>query len=180
MKNEKEYCAGVAQLIERFPCKENVRGLIPLTGPNFKIMKNTLFSMTGSYDNYPSPDDVKVGKDFAQHFAKQEAEINIDKNTYMGKEKTRGEFFVKLVRMFNSKGTFGSFTVFKVENRVGATGVFFIASDKIVPQFNNLHIGDCFAMTAFVKEHTDSKFGKETKFNRVKILEIIGKKEKNN
>ena len=88
---------------------------------------------------------------------------------WIGTEKKRGNFFVKLIEYIEAYG------IHKVVDKTGNRGIFFSFSgiDKIAKD-------DCFLMKATPSRHQVNKYdgGKETYFNRVIIEENRGNKIK--
>ena len=86
---------------------------------------------------------------------------------WIGTEKKRGNFFVKLTEYIEN------YSLHKVVDKTGNRGIFFSFSgtDKIAK-------GDCFLMKATPSRHQVNKYdgGKETYFNRVIIEENRGNK----
>lgn len=102
---------------------------------------------------------------------RKELESQTANSEWIGKERKRGEFFVKLTgkRYLNNYGSY----LYNVVTREGNLGVFFNQNDLEVAE------GDCFIMKATPKRHQVSKYhgGKETMFNRVVLKEVVGRKE---
>ena len=92
---------------------------------------------------------------------------NLSHLGWIGTEKKRGNFFVKLTEYIENYG------LHKVVDKTGNRGIFFSFSgtDKIAK-------GDCFLMKATPSRHQINKYdgGKETYFNRVIIEENRGNK----
>lgn len=92
---------------------------------------------------------------------------------YIGTIGASGEFFVKLIehRWIASLKC----TLYTVHDRSGNIGVFF---DKKTAEELGIHLNECFLMKAFVKRQEVSRYTKkkETVFNRVKIVQNVGKK----
>jgi len=92
---------------------------------------------------------------------------NLSHLGWIGTEKKRGNFFVKLTEYIENYG------LHKVVDKTGNRGIFFSFSgtDKIVK-------GDCFLMKATPSRHQINNYdgGKETYFNRVIIEENKGNK----
>ena len=90
---------------------------------------------------------------------------NLSHLGWIGTEKKRGNFFVKLTEYIEAYG------IHKVVDKTGNRGIFFSFSgtDKIAK-------GDCFLMKATPSRHQINKYdgGKETYFNRVIIEENKG------
>ena len=90
---------------------------------------------------------------------------NLSHLGWIGTEKKRGNFFVKLIEYIETYG------LHKVVDKTGNRGIFFSFSgtDKIAK-------GDCFLMKATPSRHQINKYdgGKETYFNRVIIEENKG------
>ena len=95
----------------------------------------------------------------------------VAKSEWMGVEKVRADFFVKLVGTKRCETRMGSAIINNLVDRDGNLGVVF--SEQPIAQ-----VGDCFLMKATPKSHNISKFhgGKETMFNRIKILQNVGAK----
>ena len=93
------------------------------------------------------------------------------KSEWMGVEKVRADFFVKLVGTKRCETRMGSAIINNLVDQNGNLGVVF--SEQPIAQ-----VGDCFLMKATPKSHNISKFhgGKETMFNRIKILQNVGAK----
>ena len=94
---------------------------------------------------------------------------NLSHLGWIGTEKKRGNFFVKLTEYIEAYG------IHKVVDKTGNRGIFFSFSgtDKIAK-------GDCFLMKATPSRHQINNYdgGKETYFNRVIIEENKGNKIK--
>jgi len=90
---------------------------------------------------------------------------------YIGKIKARDDFFVKLLRV-NYNTSLGCH-IYNVKDRKGNLGIFF-SNDS--PGDLGLNIEDCFLARMTPKRHSVSKYhgGKETVFNRIKVLENVG------
>ena len=92
---------------------------------------------------------------------------NLSHLGWIGTEKKRGNFFVKLTEYIEN------YSLHKVVDKTGNRGIFFSFSgtDKIAK-------GDCFLMKATPSRHQINKYdgGKETYFNRVIIEENRGNK----
>jgi len=90
---------------------------------------------------------------------------NLSHLGWIGTEKKRGNFFVKLTEYIEN------YSLHKVVDKTGNRGIFFSFSgtDKIAK-------GDCFLMKATPSRHQINKYdgGKETYFNRVIIEENKG------
>jgi hypothetical protein len=90
---------------------------------------------------------------------------NLSHLGWIGTEKKRGSFFVKLTEYIEN------YSLHKVVDKTGNRGIFFSFSgtDKIAK-------GDCFLMKATPSRHQINKYdgGKETYFNRVIIEENKG------
>ena len=90
---------------------------------------------------------------------------NLSHLGWIGTEKKRGNFFVKLTEYIENYG------IHKVVDKTGNRGIFFSfkGTDKIEK-------GDCFLMKATPSRHQINKYdgGKETYFNRVIIEENKG------
>lgn len=102
---------------------------------------------------------------------KEELAKTTANSNWIGAERKRGEFFVKLTnkRYLENYGSY----IYSVVTRDGDLGVFFNQNNFEVSE------GDCFIMKATPKRHQVSNYhgGKETMFNRVVIKEVVGKKE---
>lgn len=102
---------------------------------------------------------------------RKELESQTANSEWIGKERKRGEFFVKLTdkKYLNNYGSY----LYNVVTREGNLGVFFNQNDLEVTE------GDCFVMKATPKRHQVSRYhgGKETMFNRVVVQEVVGRKE---
>jgi hypothetical protein len=102
---------------------------------------------------------------------RKELEKDTASSEWIGTERKRGEFFVKLTdkRYLNNYGSY----LYNVVTREGNLGVFFNQNDLEVAE------GDCFVMKATPKRHQVSRYhgGKETMFNRVVVKEVVGRKE---
>lgn len=95
------------------------------------------------------------------------------KSDYIGVINQRETFFVKLtetlyISRLNS-------WVYNFVNRNGDFGVFF---SKNAPGELAIEVGDCFVVKMTPKKQDISSFhkGKETVFNRIEIIENVGKK----
>jgi len=90
---------------------------------------------------------------------------------YIGEIKKRGDFFVKLLRV-NYNNNLGCH-IYNVKDRKGNLGLFF-SSDS--PADLGLALEDCFLARMTPKRHSVSNYhgGKETVFNRIKVLENVG------
>jgi hypothetical protein len=102
---------------------------------------------------------------------RKELEKTTASSEWIGTERKRGEFFVKLTgkRYLNNYGSY----LYNVVTRDGNLGVFFNQNELEVKE------GECFIMKATPKRHQVSKYhgGKETMFNRVVVKEVVGRKE---
>ena len=104
----------------------------------------------------------------------QEEQIIANKDKeFIGKEGERGEFFVKLVnsRYISSR----DFTVYNIVDQKGNLGVIF-GNELADADGRVVVVGDCFLARMTPKRHQISEYhrGKETQFNRVKILQNVG------
>ena len=99
---------------------------------------------------------------------KQEQVTAAENSEFMGKVKQRAEFFVKLVER-NYSDRMDCY-IYKVKDRDGNLGVFFSNDDKVAG------VNDCFLAKMTPKRHSVSSYhgGKETVFNRVKVLQNVG------
>lgn len=99
---------------------------------------------------------------------KAEAKESASASEYMGSVKKRAEFFVKLVQKTYSDNV-GCY-IYKVKDQKGNLGVFF-SSDSAMAEVN-----DCFLAKMTPKRHSVSDYhgGKETVFNRVKVVQNVG------
>jgi hypothetical protein len=90
---------------------------------------------------------------------------------YIGEIKKRDDFFVKLLKV-NYNSTTGCH-IYNVKDRKGNLGSFFSNSD---PKDMGLTVEDCFLARMTPKRHAVSSYhgGKETQFNRVKVLQNVG------
>jgi hypothetical protein len=90
---------------------------------------------------------------------------------YIGEIKKRGDFFVKLLRV-NYNDNLGCH-IYNVKDRKGNLGLFF-SSDS--PGDLGLSVEDCFLARMTPKRHSVSNYhgGKETVFNRIKVLQNVG------
>lgn len=88
---------------------------------------------------------------------------------YIGKLKKRAEFFVKLIGKKYSDNV-GCY-IYNVKDRKGNLGVFF-SSDSDLAEVN-----DCFLAKMTPKRHSVNDYhgGKETVFNRVKVVDNVGR-----
>jgi hypothetical protein len=102
--------------------------------------------------------------------AKAEEDGSLSKE-YIGEIKKRDDFFVKLLKV-NYNSTTGCH-IYNVKDRKGNLGIFFSNSD---PSDMGLTVEDCFLARMTPKYHNVSKYhgGKETVFNRVKVLQNVG------
>jgi len=100
---------------------------------------------------------------------KAEAKESASTSEYMGSVKKRAEFFVKLIGKTYSDNV-GCY-IYKIKDRKGNLGVFF-SSDSAVAEVN-----ECFLAKMTPKRHSINDYhgGKETVFNRVKVVENVGK-----
>lgn len=102
---------------------------------------------------------------------KEELAKTTANSNWIGTERKRGEFFVKLTnkRYLDNYGSY----IYSVVTRDGDLGVFFSQNKFEIDE------GDCFVMKATPKRHQVSNYhgGKETMFNRVVIKDVVGKKE---
>jgi len=104
--------------------------------------------------------------------ARAEAEdAGLKSNEYIGTIKKRDDFFVKLMKIGYSQN-FGCH-VYNVVDRKGNLGSFF-SNDS--PEALGLSLNDCFLarMTPKRQERSSYHGGKETQFNRVKVLQNVG------
>jgi hypothetical protein len=103
---------------------------------------------------------------------------------WIGTERKRGNFFVKLTSMISKE----DYTLHKVVDKKGNRGLFYHykmkdhkggehADDDTVNYTDSIAMNDCFLMTATPSRHQISKYdgGKETYFNRVTVLENKGR-----
>ena len=98
-------------------------------------------------------------------------EQEVANSNWIGDIGKRDEFFVKLYE--TKRITSHNFTVYRVKDRNGNLGVFFSSDDA---NAFGLEVDDCFLVKMTPKEHYFSKYhgGKETKFNRIKIIDNVG------
>ena len=108
---------------------------------------------------------------------------------FLGELRKRGEFFVKLLQIKrpgqphmdthgspyygpDTNSILGEAPVYQIVDRKGNYGYFFSKLDL------NITAGDCFLMRATPASHYVSKFygNKETRFNRVQLLQNVGPK----
>ena len=91
---------------------------------------------------------------------------NLSHLGWIGTEKKRGNFFVKLTEYIENYG------LHKVVDKTGNRGIFFSFSGT-----DRIEKGDCFLMKATPSRHQINKYdgGKETYFNRVIIEENKGR-----
>jgi hypothetical protein len=108
-------------------------------------------------------------------YATMDREANRKKNKkaasnsdYIGSLKKRAEFFVKLVGKTYSDNV-GCY-IYKVKDRKGNLGVFFSNDSDMA------NVGECFLAKMTPKRHSVSDYhgGKETVFNRVKVVQNVG------
>ena len=90
---------------------------------------------------------------------------------YIGEIKKRDDFFVKLLKV-NYNASLGCH-IYNVKDQKGNLGLFF-SNDS--PADLGLSLDDCFLARMTPKRHTVSNYhgGKETVFNRIKILDNVG------
>ena len=99
---------------------------------------------------------------------------NLSHLGWIGTEKKRGSFFVKLTEYIENYG------LHKVVDKTGNRGIFFsykMKDHKVgAPHLSVINAGDCFLMTATPSRHQINNYdgGKETYFNRVIIEENKG------
>jgi hypothetical protein len=105
------------------------------------------------------------------NWKKKQEEIKVASanSDYIGSLKKRAEFFVKLVGKKYSDNV-GCY-IYNVKDRRGNLGVFF-SSDSDLAEVN-----DCFLAKMTPKRHSVNNYhgGKETVFNRVKVLDNVGR-----
>jgi hypothetical protein len=99
---------------------------------------------------------------------KAEAKEAASNSAYMGSIKKRAEFFVKLIGKKYSDNV-GCY-IYKVKDQKGNLGVFF-SSDADLAK-----VEDCFLAKMTPKRHSVNDYhgGKETVFNRVKVVQNVG------
>ena len=87
---------------------------------------------------------------------------------YMGKIKQRAEFFVKVVAIKYSPNI--GCHIYNIKDRKGNLGVFFSNDSDLA------NVGECFLAKMTPKRHSVSDYhgGKETVFNRVKVVQNVG------
>jgi len=104
----------------------------------------------------------------AREVAETQGDLSKD---YIGEIKKRGDFFVKLLKV-NYNHNLGCH-IYNVKDRKGNLGLFF-SSDS--PGDLGLNVEDCFLARMTPKRHSVSNYhgGKETVFNRVKVLQNVG------
>lgn len=108
--------------------------------------------------------DRAAGREKNKEAAKEAASTS----EYIGKLKSRAEFFVKLVgKKYNDN--IGCY-IYNVKDQKGNLGVFF-SSDADLAK-----VDDCFLAKMTPKRHSVSDYhgGKETVFNRVKVVQNVG------
>ena len=99
---------------------------------------------------------------------------NLSHLGWIGTEKKRGSFFVKLTEYIEN------YSLHKVVDKIGNRGIFFsyrMKDHKVgAPHLSVINAGDCFLMTATPSRHQINNYdgGKETYFNRVIIEENKG------
>ena len=98
-----------------------------------------------------------------------EATESASSSEYMGSVKKRAEFFVKLIGKKYSDNI-GCY-IYNVRDRKGNLGVFF-SNDSSLADIN-----ECFLAKMTPKRHSVNVYhgGKETVFNRIKVVENVGK-----
>jgi len=105
----------------------------------------------------------------AQRQANQaEAKEAASTSEFMGSLKKRADFFVKLVGLNYSQNV-GCY-IYKIKDRKGNLGVFFSSDGDLAK------VDDCFLAKMTPKRHGVSDYhgGKETVFNRVKVVQNVG------
>ena len=102
---------------------------------------------------------------------KKEAKVAASSSEYIGELKKRSEFFVKLVAVNYSQNV--GCHIFKVRDRKGNHGVFFSSAG---PEELGVKLNECFLAKMTPKRHSVSEYhgGKETIFNRVKVVQNVG------
>jgi hypothetical protein len=97
-----------------------------------------------------------------------EATESASSSEYMGSVKKRAEFFVKLIGKKYSDNI-GCY-IYNVRDRKGNLGVFF-SNDSSLADIN-----ECFLAKMTPKRHSVNVYhgGKETVFNRIKVVENVG------
>ena len=108
--------------------------------------------------------DRAAGREKNKEAAKEAASTS----EYIGKLKSRAEFFVKLVgKKYNDN--IGCY-IYNVKDQKGNLGVFF-SSDADLAK-----VDDCFLAKMTPKRHSVNNYhgGKETVFNRVKVVQNVG------
>ena len=97
-----------------------------------------------------------------------EAKEAASTSEYMGSLKKRADFFVKLVGL-NYSDNVGCY-IYKIQDRKGNLGVFFSSDGDLAK------VDDCFLakMTPKRQGVSDYHGGKETVFNRVKVIQNVG------
>jgi hypothetical protein len=106
----------------------------------------------------------EAGREKNKEVAKEAASTS----QYIGSLKRRAEFFVKLIRKDCSVR--GGFYIYNIMDRTGNLGVFFSSDADLAG------IGECFLAKMTPKSHHYSNYhgGKETVFNRVKVVQNVG------
>lgn len=97
-----------------------------------------------------------------------EATESASSSEYMGSVKKRAEFFVKLIgKKYNDN--VGCY-IYNVKDRKGNLGIFFSGDSSLAD------INECFLAKMTPKRHSVNVYhgGKETVFNRIKIIENVG------
>lgn len=102
---------------------------------------------------------------------KEDAKAAASASEYIGKLKKRDEFFVKLVAVNYSQNV--GCHIFKVMDRKGNLGVFFSSAG---PDEMGVKVSECFLAKMTPKRHSVNDYhgGKETIFNRVKVVQNVG------
>lgn len=112
---------------------------------------------------YPS-----MSREIVRKKNKDNAAADAENSEYIGTLKSRGEFFVKLLtkQYSNQIGCY----IYKIKDRKGNLGVFFSSDSSMAEN------GECFLAKMTPKRHSVNNYhgGKETVFNRVKIVQNVG------
>ncbi len=90
---------------------------------------------------------------------------------YIGEIGERAEFFVKLVEHIYSNKA--DYNIYRLQDRSGNLGLFF---SNLSPEELKVEVGDCMMIKMTPKRQDISNFhgGKETVFNRIKIVKNVG------
>ena len=156
----------LAWLAKLSPTNEFYQSLIKLNAGGYRSVDNG--QITKSDFGFVACVYSTMEREAAKELARATAEEAAEDSEYMGKLKARAEFFVKLVGKKYSDNV-GCY-IYKVKDRKGNLGVFF-SSDSGLAELN-----DCILAKMTPKRHSVSDYhgGKETVFNRVKVVRNVG------